>query len=1667
MLNSVSDSRLISCTLAVFLLAVGTSATAAADTWVSVSPDGTVRLEDRNAAQPPEIVVHADDETRLDLSIFMPGFTATAEPMGTGDFVRLHCPDTPVDGDPGTPALPVVRRLIGVPQGATVDLLVGDGSRSIISLAELDQGSAVFPMQGSLSTDPRSLGIVAPEDRYWAPFIAMLLPFHHHRAAYTEDAFWPVEPVTISPAGVVRGMDLYLLEARPIAYNPARGELEVTPRLDVSLQFRGTRYGDAGVLPTAPLNRVVLNPPRLVGSRTGENLLIIAAELFTGSAPLTQFINAKTTQGYVVNLYTPTTGMTRDDIKAYIQSLWGTPDTPDYVLIVGDALYETGDVGVESIPVWMGGGTKAAATDIPYVCMDVGDDWMPDIPIGRIPVRLVSELQDIVDKILTVELGTGPDPTYAQRAAFMAGPDPAADSETRLDQIISGFMDPRGYQSHRLYVTSYGADTEDLANAFNAGCFLGVYFGHADGVQAWWSPAFYFQDIEALTNTGMYPFVVSFSCSCAAFHYMMGTGSPGFLEKWMLEPDKAAAAAYGTTTNLTPYTWDSWGYLNKNLFKCIYDSGIEELAAACQASAGLLVDFYGTGDPVSRDHTESFLYLGDPTMRFPEEPPATYLIVAASDYVGQTPLNQLIAAREARGFNVTTYSVPAGTSRATIKSYIDSLWGTAYAPDYVVIIGDTDGTSSATSSTIPHWIGTGSKGAATDWPYVCFDGTGDWYPEIPIGRLSVRDNNTLQDIVDKILTVESGNFPDPNYVLRGAFLANPSTYGQAEPTHDWVIDNCLTPNGYTGIKLYASQGADTQDVANALNAGALFAVYFGHSSDGGWWDPSFYQSDVSSLTNTNMYPIVAGWSCNTAHYSYSECVGETWLREANKGAAAYISASDYIYWGSVADWQPSVELEKAFFRSIFVDEKWEVGPAWLGGLYRFLKTYGGWSGDPNDPPAQYEAECHNFFEEFVILGDPALLIPRPDGFTVEAAPTSEDVCSPPIDEVTFTISVGLLGSFSEPVTLNVSGAPAGATVNFNINGVAPPYTSILTLGNLIAANPGQFNVLVTGTSASQQHGTAVQLTIADGVPGVPTLTSPPDGAVGITRQPTLAWLEASGAYGYDVQIATDVGFSNVVYSAVEPTAIHAVSTYLDEMTEYFWRVRAYNGCGNGTYSAASSFTTLDQASYFTEEFTGSSDAFDFENTTLMFTPDGSGSFYDMCAVPATVFPVDPTGGTSHYISEDGSATISVPDGDQIWLYGVAYTTVYANDNGNLTFGSSDSTWTESLTQHFSRPRIAPLFNDFSVANGTVSSRALADQIVVTYEDVPQYNNNDSNNFQVQLFFNGDIHITWLGIDANDGIAGLSAGSGVPSDYLEMDLSATPSCYVYGACCLGEICLIRMEDNCIAQGGTYQGDDTTCDPDPCIEYNSHCLMITEVVQGAASGNCPRWIEITNTGSADFAFFEGGLIVQSDDSNDVVIDVDLSGVVIAPGQSFVINSNSKGTCTGAFPAIYGFAADLYADAPFCLGNDTLILTDTADASNIIDCYGEFGVDGTGKAWEFTSGYAYRRPEWHAAAGTGFPLDAWYFGGVGSLTGDNPTQLLLDLTTPGSHVVDETCTRLGDLDGDYNVGFSDFDLLSGCVNGPDTSVTPQCTDGDLDGDGDADTGDLQVFQIIYMVP
>ncbi|SMD46300.1 Por secretion system C-terminal sorting domain-containing protein [Aquiflexum balticum DSM 16537] len=95
------------------------------------------------------------------------------------------------------------------------------------------------------------------------------------------------------------------------------------------------------------------------------------------------------------------------------------------------------------------------------------------------------------------------------------------------------------------------------------------------------------------------------------------------------------------------------------------------------------------------------------------------------------------------------------------------------------------------------------------------------------------------------------------------------------------------------------------------------------------------------------------------------------------------------------------------------------------------------------------------------------------------------------------------------------------------------------------------------------------------LPVVPQLLAPADGnASVIAPEVQLSWLTSDFAAGYQVQLATDIGFGSMVADVDNGPDIIFNATGLLPETAYFWRVRAYNGEGSSDWSETRSFATV-------------------------------------------------------------------------------------------------------------------------------------------------------------------------------------------------------------------------------------------------------------------------------------------------------------------------------------------------------------------------------------------------------------------------------------------------------------------------------------------------------------
>lgn len=265
--------------------------------------------------------------------------------------------------------------------------------------------------------------------------------------------------------------------------------------------------------------------------------------------------------------------------------------------------------------------------------------------------------------------------------------------------------------------------------------------------------------------------------------------------------------------------------------------------------------------------------------------------------------------------------------------------------------------------------------------------------------------------------------------------------------------------------------------------------------------------------------------------------------------------------------------------------------------------------------------------------------------------------------VPFSIDYKALGGFSGTTTFAVTGNPAGSTVTFsptsmsNANG-----TVTMTVSNTTGITPGVYSMTVTATSGATSKTVPFYLDILNSSFAAMSLTTPANNAVGIGVSLNLTWAANSNATSYDVQLATDLAFSNVIRSGNTTTTSFAVSG-LSQGTAYYWRVLPKNAGCNGTYSTAYKFTTgvITCGSSVSSTNVPINIADNATATSTINIPSGG-----------LIADVNVTMNISHTWVGDTVGTLTSPAGTVVQLYSRPCDNDSVNDNINATFDDSGS-----------------------------------------------------------------------------------------------------------------------------------------------------------------------------------------------------------------------------------------------------------------------------------------------------------------------------------------------------------------------------------------------------------
>jgi len=206
-------------------------------------------------------------------------------------------------------------------------------------------------------------------------------------------------------------------------------------------------------------------------------------------------------------------------------------------------------------------------------------------------------------------------------------------------------------------------------------------------------------------------------------------------------------------------------------------------------------------------------------------------------------------------------------------------------------------------------------------------------------------------------------------------------------------------------------------------------------------------------------------------------------------------------------------------------------------------------------------------------------------FSMTGSNLTQSVCvNPSANLSTITLDLAPLNGFNENVNFAFSpGLPTGFSSpgSFTPGALIPPGSSTIDISvNTMAAN-GANNFQITGTSATANKSVDVSIFVTNGVPAVSTLLSPADTSTAASSSPTFSWSAVADTADYTIEIATDIGFSAIVYTTTQAGTSLVLPVTLPTNTTHYWRVIANNGCGSGVASATFSFDTPTQVCFST------------------------------------------------------------------------------------------------------------------------------------------------------------------------------------------------------------------------------------------------------------------------------------------------------------------------------------------------------------------------------------------------------------------------------------------------------------------------------------------------------
>ncbi len=304
----------------------------------------------------------------------------------------------------------------------------------------------------------------------------------------------------------------------------------------------------------------------------------------------------------------PSAGAIRDMI-AWAYHHW-PGERLHYVLLVGDGSYDmlgrmpAGNPSylppyLDLVDPWLG----EVASDNAYAAVN-GEDYFPDLLLGRLPVASVGDASRVVQRILDYERAS-PGGSWRSQLLFAADDPDVADFHALSDAIIQDHVPP-AFGSQRVYLgqthQSLTQARAAIVAAINQGRLVTQYVGHGQS-RAWAAENLLREsDLAGLVNGDRLTVMLDWTCLTGRFDEPIGQS---MAEAALLAPS-GGAVAYVAPTGFGVATGHD--YLNRAVFDALLRDGTTQVGALLLA--GKLRLFGQTG--AYHDLVETYTLFGDP-----------------------------------------------------------------------------------------------------------------------------------------------------------------------------------------------------------------------------------------------------------------------------------------------------------------------------------------------------------------------------------------------------------------------------------------------------------------------------------------------------------------------------------------------------------------------------------------------------------------------------------------------------------------------------------------------------------------------------------------------------------------------------------------------------------------------------------------------------------------------------------------------------------------------------------------------------------------------------------------------------------------------------------------------------------------------------------------------